>query len=542
MRNETHKKRVNWCCISVFLPIFLLSVGISFAQLGNVPNFGKETQAAASDDLSQEAIKQALIIGKTEFSILAKYLAELSDYKIWLLVISSIVIAMILLFVIAWRIGRVKKTGPSQQKGVIKIEVRDRIKIPKSKSRFLDRIKNIFKKKSGESQPEKKIIAQPDKATAPKPLQEKIKFIDRIRGIFRKKKFPDQPEGRIEFYKRKYKKEQQKNLKAKARKQNLKGYIERAGIDISPKKLFKIFFNTSILINLLVSAYLIYYFSENYGITWSAVFLSLLVLWVFIFILLIFALWIIFYVAVDLRIFKRKIDVEDVLPDFLQLTASNINAGMTIDRALWFAVRPRFGVLAKEMETIAKDTMGGADLKVALEKFASRYDSVVLKRSINMLNEGIEAGGRIGDLLNRIAVDIQEQNSMIKEMTANVTTYVIFITFATVVASPFLFAMAGVLIEVVQTLGSSVGSAGTAAVSAGIPLSFSSVGVTLTDFKIFAVTSLTLSSLFSAMMVATIRKGNFKTGTKYIPIFIAISITLYIIVQTFARKLVSLFF
>src|SRR3989338_1174040 len=100
---------------------------------------------------------------------------------------------------------------------------------------------------------------------------------------------------------------------------------------------------------------------------------------------------------------------------------------MTIDRALWYAVRPRFGVLAKEI-------MGGADLKESLEKFALRYDSTLLKRVVSMINEGIEAGGEIGELLNRIALDIQQQKSMLKEMSANVTTYVIFISFATVVA------------------------------------------------------------------------------------------------------------
>ena len=42
-----------------------------------------------------------------------------------------------------------------------------------------------------------------------------------------------------------------------------------------------------------------------------------------------------------------------VLADFLGLTSSNISAGMPIDRALWFAVRPKFGILAREIEEVA---------------------------------------------------------------------------------------------------------------------------------------------------------------------------------------------
>ena len=363
-----------------------------------------------------------------------------------------------------------------------------------------------------------------------------------IKNIFKKKNDPAQPEKRIEFFKKEYKKSQQKKITAQERRQRLKDYLERAGFEVNAKRIFKIFFNIAVLINLVVSGYLIYYFSVNYGITWGTIVSSIIVLWVFVFILLIFAMWIMFYIAVDLKIFKRKVDIEEVLPDFLQLTASNINAGMTIDKALWFAVRPRFGVLAKEIEVIAKETISGVDLKTALEKFAARYDSIVLKRSVSMINEGVEAGGEIGELLNRIAENIQEQRAMLKEMSANVTTYVIFITFATVAAAPFLFALSGVLIGVVQKLGSTLGSTTNAASTAGIALSFSGTGVTQSDFRIFAVVSLIITSLFSAMMVSTIKKGNIRSGVKYIPIFIIISLTLYVVAQAAAGKLLSLFF
>ncbi|MBI2542060.1 type II secretion system F family protein [Candidatus Woesearchaeota archaeon] len=356
-----------------------------------------------------------------------------------------------------------------------------------------------------------------------------------------KKKAEGQPEGKIDFFKKKYKKERDKKIIAQERKQRIKDYIGRAGIEINTQKLFKLFFNTAVFVNLAISGWLIYYFSTHYGISWGTIAASMFVLWVLIFVLLIFAMWIVFYISVDLKIFKRKVDIEEVLPDFLQLTASNINAGMTIDRALWYAVRPRFGVLAKEIETVAKETMGGVDLKVALERFASRYDSVILKRSISMLNESIEAGGKIGDLLNRIAANIQEQKAMIKEMSANVTTYVIFITFATVVAAPFLFALSEVLIEVVKKLGSSFGETSNVASSVGLALSFSGTGVSQSDFRIFAIVSLVLTSFFSAMMISTIKKGNVKSGIRYIPIFIAISLTLYFIAQGLASKLLGFF-
>ena len=130
---------------------------------------------------------------------------------------------------------------------------------------------------------------------------------------------------------------------------------------------------------------------------------------------------------------------------------------------------------------------------------------------------------------------------MLKEMSANVTTYVIFITFATIAAAPFLFALSGVLIEVVQKLGSSLGATTNVASSVGIALSFSGTGVTQSDFRTFAVVSLLITSLFSAMMISTIKKGNIKSGVKYIPIFMIISLTLYFVAQGVAGKLLGFF-
>ena len=361
-----------------------------------------------------------------------------------------------------------------------------------------------------------------------------------IKNIFKKKEGVD-VEKRIDFFKKKYKLAQKRKLAKQERKQRLKEYIERAGFEINPKKLSVIFFNIAVVINLAISAYLIYYFSVTYGIQWGTIVASMIVLWIFVFVLLVFALWVMFYIAVDLRIFKRKVDIEEVLPDFLQLTSANINAGMTIDKALWYAVRPRFGVLAKEIETVAKETMSGVDLKVALEKFASRYDSAILKRSVSMLNEGIEAGGKIGDLLNRISLNIQEQKTLIREMSANVTTYVIFISFASIVAAPFLFALSGVLINVVHNLGTTLSDTKTASAAVPIGLTFSGTGVTNSDFKIFAVTSLSITSLFSSMMISAIKKGNVKSGIKYIPMFIFASLTIYLIVEGLAGKLIGIF-
>ncbi|MBI2208840.1 type II secretion system F family protein [Candidatus Woesearchaeota archaeon] len=359
-------------------------------------------------------------------------------------------------------------------------------------------------------------------------------------NLFRKKK-GEERKG-IEYLKEEIRKQEKKLAIAQDRRKKLSFYLEKAGLGLDPRWLSKNIFNLCVFINLVISAFLIYHFSVTFGITWTTILLSIVTIWVLAFVLMLFLLWILFYVIVDLKIFKRRVDIEDVLPDYLQLTASNIKSGMTIDRALWYAVRPRFGVLAKEIETVAKDTMKGEDLKEALQKFADKYESVLLKRSISLLIEGLDAGGEMGDLLNKIALNIQENRIMRREMAANVTTYVIFISFASVAAAPVLFALSGILIKVVSSLGGALGGATSASTAVGLGISFSSAGIQYSDFRIFAVVSLLITSFFSAVIIATIKKGSAKNGFKYIPIFAVISVSLFLIADQVLGKLSTIFF
>lgn len=324
----------------------------------------------------------------------------------------------------------------------------------------------------------------------------------------------------------------QKNIKQRLavrkkerQRYRLKPYLERAGLNIEVSKLNKYFFDLCVLVNFIISAYLIYYFATTFGYDIYKVLFVIVVVWTFLFVLLLFVIWLLFHFVLDLRIFQRKVMIEEVLPDYLELTSANIRAGMPIDRALWFAVRPRFGVLAREIEIVAKETMSGEDLEKALENFAAKYDSVILKRSVNLLVEGIRAGGEIGDLLNKVSINIKESQLLRKEMSANVTSYVIFISFATMLAAPFLFGLSYQLLSNIHSITANLGHVQQQSV---MGLSFGgNVGISMGDFKIFAYTSLLVTTFFSAVLVATIKKGNIKAGVKYIPIFMVTAIIVF---------------
>jgi pilus assembly protein TadC len=304
--------------------------------------------------------------------------------------------------------------------------------------------------------------------------------------------------------------------------------IEKSGMKLSFKKLSILIFQISIILNLLISGYFIYHSAVHGDFPLNYIIVFTLFLWTFGLAVILLIIWLAFYLILDLKIYQRKVGIEDVFPDFLQLTSANIRAGMPIDQALWHAIRPNFGVLAKEMEDVAKQTMSGTPLEKALEEFAAKYESKTIKRSISLLTEGLNAGSEIGDLLDKIATNIHEAKIMQKEMSASVTTYAIFIGFASVLAAPFLLAMSSQLLVVIEKIISTVDIPKT---GTSMIISFSKVSVKPSDFNIFAMVVLGITSVLSAAIIAIIKKGNIKAGFKYIPAFLFSTILLYLILE-----------
>jgi pilus assembly protein TadC len=321
-------------------------------------------------------------------------------------------------------------------------------------------------------------------------------------------------------------------------------FIRKAGIELSFEEINRKIITISGSLMFVVGVILLFTFVFKRTFVMDALtfFLSTTVL---VGIVSFIILWGGFFIFVDYIIYKRRKEMEAVFPDFLQLTAANINAGMPIDRALWFAIRPKFGILAKEMESVAKATMVGENLNSALIEFSNKYDSLTIKRAMNLLLEGLESGGEIGDLLTRISNNLMETENLKKEMASGVTTYVIFILFATLGAAPFLFGLTTELIVIMTSIMSSIAVGSDASSMGGIGAMMANAGgnsISITDYQIFAISSVCISATFAAIIISVIQKGEVKESFKKIPLYILVGVGLYFIAFKLMNWLLGGFF
>ena len=309
---------------------------------------------------------------------------------------------------------------------------------------------------------------------------------------------------------------------------NLRRYLFKAGYLEVPYSLFGALFVLSIIITGLGLIFMLMPLIG--GLSWGAQLIVTFLYWVVTNSLVLLLIIVIIYIWLDVKILKRTREMEDVLEEFLRYVSENLKGGMNFDKALWEAIRPQYGTLAEEIELIAKQVITGKDISEALIDFTDKYNSPTLKRAFQLIVEGMKGGGNIAYIIDKVEQNIRQTKELMQEMIAANTTYVIFMGAIVLVIAPALFGLSYNLLKVLEKIAGKIAQSGGGGSPTGMGfMDFSQLSINPTAFKNFSLGALGIISLFSAMIMAIIQKGNVKEGLKYIPIFIIISLVMYLL-------------
>jgi len=287
-------------------------------------------------------------------------------------------------------------------------------------------------------------------------------------------------------------------------------------IKIDPEKLIGALILWGIIISLLISVILYQLLEINHIIGF---FIGLLTVF------LLSYIWIMF--SIDA---KTK-QVEEVLPDALQLMSSNIRAGLTTDKALLLAARPEFGPLAEEIKRVGRETIIGRSLESALMDMCNRVKSENLQRTVELIVNSLRSGGKLADLLDQTANDIRDQQLIQREISAGVLMYVIFIFIAIGIGAPMLFAVSSFLVEMLTTNISRISSGLPPEVVSGMPISIQVSSISPGFIRMYSLVALSLTSILGGMTMAVIRTGKVRDGFRYIVILLPLSIVVYYLIS-----------
>ena len=244
--------------------------------------------------------------------------------------------------------------------------------------------------------------------------------------------------------------------------------------------------------------------------------------------------WIFVYLVFIVLIERRTTSVEKVLPDVLTMISQNMIAGMTVYNSLWIAARPEFGPLALEIQSVARETLGGESFEKSLLNMSERINSYKLSRSVKLMIQGMRSGGELPTVLQEIANDIRAEQNLFKRMSAQTTSQAMFIIFALLIGAPLLFASSLQFVTIFNKIYEKVGYGSSGASSMPMQtgmIALQKLPITTSFFLQYAVIVLLVLGLFGALLIGLIKTGKLSSGVPLMPILVILSILIFLTIN-----------
>ncbi len=226
------------------------------------------------------------------------------------------------------------------------------------------------------------------------------------------------------------------------------------------------------------------------------------------------------------------VQIEKVLPDMLMLTAANLRAGMIPESSFLASIKPEFGKLNLLLTHAAIEVQGGKDFKDALSEMANRTTSKFFKDTMRIIGEALRSGAELHVVLENLATNILQNESIRNDMKAQVRSYALFIFMASTIAAPLLYGVSSFLITILDSIGS-LSSSSTVVPSAGLGVlsSFSLPNIPGTLILVVATINVLITTTASALLQGILNTGNARDGLRSIPIFVLIGLGIFFAVR-----------
>ncbi len=301
--------------------------------------------------------------------------------------------------------------------------------------------------------------------------------------------------------------------------------IRLAGIEVPPEKYLKILAIRISFVSLFFAVLYSVYSIFAQGFSLLKILIALIVIFL--------VLQAFFYFRLSLRASSRIKKMELVFPDVIQLMASNLRAGMTIDRAFALSARPEFYPLDREINLAGKDIATGKDIALAFKTMSKRVGSDKIAKTISLIISGIRAGGNISLLLEQTASNMREKEFIERRISANVLMYVIFIFFAVAIGAPLLFGLSSILVEILIKI---IGSLPADSATAGLPFTLSKVNVSPVFVTWFSILFIFVTDSLASLILGLVNKGEEKAGLKFVIPLLLLSYGIFFLVRWVLRK------
>jgi len=124
---------------------------------------------------------------------------------------------------------------------------------------------------------------------------------------------------------------------------------------------------------------------------------------------------------------KRKAGIQKSLPEFLDMVASTVQAGLALNSALGYAVEAVPGPLGDEVKEALSQIRLGRARADALRAVGERTNQPALRNALRVMIQAERLGANIAKMLNDLAADARHQRLMlVEELAAKLPVKMVF--------------------------------------------------------------------------------------------------------------------
>jgi tight adherence protein C len=123
----------------------------------------------------------------------------------------------------------------------------------------------------------------------------------------------------------------------------------------------------------------------------------------------------------------RKQQVQRALPDFLDMVASTVTAGLSVNAALGYAIDAAPGALGDELKEALSEVRLGRSRADALKAAAKRLNQPEFTTTISAITQAERLGANVSKVLGEVADDVRNHRiMMVEEHAAKLPVLMVF--------------------------------------------------------------------------------------------------------------------
>ncbi len=123
----------------------------------------------------------------------------------------------------------------------------------------------------------------------------------------------------------------------------------------------------------------------------------------------------------------RKAAIQKTLPEFLDMVATTVQAGLALNQALAYAVEAAPGPLGEEISEALAEIRLGRSRADALKAAADRTNQPDFRNAMRAVTQAERLGSNIAEMLSNLAEDARHRRLMlIEEMAAKLPVKMVF--------------------------------------------------------------------------------------------------------------------